>query len=384
MVQDTPELERSCVIYLGGTTGFFSREILRGILSMRQSGCDWDFRCMPATISLEELEASIENQRFHGVIARGLEEETARFLSEQGIPVVFIRSGEDEGANYINGPHPDDEKIGELAGEEFSSLNLGYWGFVHWGGVMWSDARRKVFHSYATARGVSNDTLSLAEGERRNWTAVRIIADWLKGLPKPCGVLACNDEAGLDVIHACDLLGLKVPDDVAVIGVDNDRLLCESASVALSSIDLRAADTGRAAAIQLGRMMGELGKSVELPTTIATCVMRESCSSVDRSKLIFQKALDYIHSRPLRNTKVDHLAVACGVSRRGMERAFEKCGGSSPGALIREVRLQAIVGLLKDHTSSIESVADQAGFSDAAGLSNFVKRMTGKNPSAFR
>jgi len=130
--------------------------------------------------------------------------------------------------------------------------------------------------------------------------------------------------------------------------------------------------------------LGLLSEDAEAPEMMAQCVRRESCEKVDRHKLIFQKALDYIHSRSLRTVKVDELARSCGVSRRGMERAFEKCGAVSPAALIRDVRLLAIIKLLEDQNSSIESVAEQSGFSDAAGLSNFVKRMTGKNPSSFR
>jgi len=372
------------VIYLGGTTGFFSREILRGVLTMRQAGCDWDFWAMPDTISIAELKACLNNQTVDGVIARGLPEDTARALIEHGVPTVFIRSSEDAGAEYINGPHADDSMIGEIAGEEFSRLQLGYWGFVHWEGVMWSEARKKVFHSYATARAVSNDTLALAESERKNWTAVERIAAWLKSLPKPCGVLACNDEAGLDVIHACAHAGFDIPGEVAIIGVDNDRLLCESSSVALSSIDLKPADTGRAAVIQLGKMLGILDEGMQAPIMGAQCIQRQSCDKIDRNKLIYQKALDYIHSKSLRNVKVDELARACGISRRGMERAFENCGVASPAALIRDIRLSAIIKLLKDHNSNIESVAEQSGFSDAAGLSNFVKRMTGNNPSYYR
>lgn len=372
------------VIYLGGTAGFFSREILRGVLTMRQAGCDWDFWALPDAITKEELIGCLENRRVDGVIARGLSEDTARALIEHGVATVFIRSAEDAGAEYINGPHADDNKIGELAGEEFSRLHLGYWGFVHWEGVMWSEARKRVFHSYATARAVSNDTLALKESERKNWTAVERIGEWLKRLPKPCGVLACNDEAGLDVVHACEQQGFDVPGDVAIIGVDNDRLICESGSVALSSIDLKPADTGRAAVIQLGKMLGILDEDVRAPVTVAQCIQRESCDKIDRNKLIYQKALDYIHSRSLRNVKVDELARACGISRRGMERAFEGCGVASPAALIRDIRLVAIIKLLEDRNSSIESVAEQSGFSDAGGLSNFVKRMTGNSPSFYR
>ena len=372
------------ILFIGERSGFFSRELLRGVLSMRPEGCDWDFWCMPTSIKEADLKSVIRHRRVDGIIARGLSEEMSRFISDLIIPSVLIRSAEDDSAEYINGPHVNDANIGKLAGIEFNHLNLGYWGFVHWEGVVWSEARKKSFHSYATSLGVSNDTLSLPSDARMNWQGVRAIADWIKELPKPCGILACNDEAGLDVLHACQLIGVSVPHEIAVIGVDNDRLLCESTNPSLTSIDLRAADVGREAALQLAYLLDPFGSKYESPINPASTVVRSSSHDVDRYMLTYQKAMDYIEARALRNISVSDVARACGVSRRGLERAFEKCAESSPATAIRERRIKSIITLLRDQTASLESISQQAGFSDAAGLSNFVKRMTGETPGAFR
>lgn len=372
------------ILFIGVSDGFFSREILRGILSMRTEGCDWNFWCLPADTSLTDIKHCIAIRNADGIIARGLPEKTANYLASSPHPCVFIRAGENDSAAYINGPHPDDEMVGKLAGEAFSILNLAYWGFIHWDGVMWSEARKNFFEIHATARRVTNSVLSLVKQDQLSWSAVREIASWLKKIPKPCGILACNDRAGLDVIQACQILKLRVPDDVAVIGVDNDRLLCDSSTVSLSSIDLNAANTGRAVAIQLGKMLGLLDPSIAPPINKASYIIRQSSQKVDNHQLTFQKALDYITSRPLSNIKVTELAKACGVSRRSIERAFSACNSDSPAAVIRASRIKTIIELLQEKSSSIESIAAQAGFSDAAGLSNFVKRMTGKNPGTFR
>ena len=372
------------ILYLGASEGFFSREIFRGILSMRPEGCDWNFWSLPSQSSIEDLQNCLKMHSIHGIIARGLPKETAEFISTSPYPCVFIRAGENDSAAYINGPHPDDEMIGKLAGEAFSLLNLTYWGFIHWKGVMWSEARRNFFQTHAENCGVKNAILSLNKKDQQSWTAVSRIAKWLKDIPKPCGILACNDKSGLDVLQACQLLGLRVPEDIAVIGVDNDRLMCESSAVSLSSIDLKAADTGRAAAVQLGKMLGLLDTLTAPPASQASYIVRQSSQKVDNLQIIYQKSLDYISSRPLRNMKVTELAKACGVSRRSLERAFTACSSESPAAVIRKSRVETIIELLQEKSSSIESIAGQAGFSDAAGLSNFVKRLTGKNPGAFR
>ena len=372
------------ILYIGDNEGFFSREILRGILSMRSEGCDWNFWNLPLLGSLEDLKECLEVHQIDGIIARGLPEETAKFITNHSCPCVFIRAGEDDAATYINGPHPDDEMIGKLAGEAFDLLNLNYWGFIHWRGVVWSEARRNFFQTYAEENGVKNEILSLDQSSQLGWSAVKKIASWLNKMPKPCGILACNDLAGVAVLQACQMLNLRVPEDIAIIGVDNDRLICESGSVSLSSIDLKAADTGKAAAVQLGRMIGLLNDFTPPTTQQASFILRQSSHKVDNQQLIYQKALDYISSRPLRNIKVTDLAKACGVSRRSLERAFLACEADSPATVIRKSRVESIIELLQEKSSSIESIAGQAGFSDAAGLSNFVKRVTGKNPGSFR
>ena len=370
------------ILILMERNSFFSREFLRGALAVRVD--NWEFLCIPHTLEVGELRQFLANHSIDGVIARGLGESVSQCVSSLGVPSVLIRGSEGESIEYINGPQVDDSAIGRLAGEEFQVLNLGYWGFVHWEGIGWSEARRASFHSYATAHGMSNDTLSLPASSRASWEGISRIASWLAKLPKPCGILACNDEAGLDVLHACRIKKYAVPGEIAVIGVDNDRLLCESSSPALTSIDLKASEIGRSAVIQLAQMIGGVGVDIEHAAGVARLIVRSSSHEVDRYRLVYQKAMDYIESRPLENTSVDELARFSGVSRRGLERAFEKYNSRSPALVMRERRMEEIMQLLKSSSSSLENLAAQTGFSDTAGFSNFVKRMTGSSPGALR
>jgi len=352
---------------------------------MRSKGCDWELWVLSPINERRQLEPILKSQKVDGVIGRGLSQELIGCVNEAGIPLVAIRGLQTPDDAEINGPHVDDAAIGSIAGDEFMRLNLGYWGFVHWDGVGWSEERRKSFHSHATSIGASNSTVSLSLEERSSWDGISKMVEWVKGLPKPCGVLACNDEAGVDVLHACQIAGLTVPDEVAVIGVDNDRLLCESAVPPLSSIDLHAVEVGKAAALQLRDNLSNDQQAVApQPVGSASMVVRESSHEVDRYLLAYQRAMDYISAKPLKGASVSEVASACSVSRRGLERAFAKHSGESPAAVIRKQRLAAIIQLLKNQPLSLENIAQQTGFSDAAGLSNFIKRMTGKPPGEFR
>lgn len=370
---------------MGNRQGYYAREVLRGVLSVQSECSDWDIWIVPMIHEKRQLRDLLGERKVVGVIARGIGEDLISLLKEEGVPLVVVRGLEASSDGGENALHVDDKAIGKRAGEEFVNLNLDYWGFVHWERVAWSEERRKSFHAYASSRGASNSTLTLASKERRSWDGVLKISRWLTKLSKPCGVLACNDEAGLDVLHACQTAGLSVPDQVAVIGVDNDHLLCSSTVPQLSSIDLHAVEVGRSAVKQLMTLLAcgeKIGQTVHAGQ--ATMVVRESSHAIDRYLLRYQKAMDYINARPLAELSVIEVAAACGVSRRGLERAFEQHSGESPAGVIRKRRLTGILKLLKNQSTSLDKVAQQAGFSDTAGLSNFVKRMTGKPPGAFR
>jgi len=377
--------DQQTILYIAIRQGFFSREVLRGVLTILQAGDGYEVWVIPVIHEKRHLKACLESREVAGVITRGLDGELMSVLQDRGIPVMAIRGPQTKSDDELNHLHVDDEAIGGKAGAEFERLNLDYWGFVHWQGVAWSEARKNSIQAYADARRARLSVVTLSESERHSWDGVLAIQSWLEKIPKPCGVLACNDEAGVDVLHACKLAGLSVPDQVAVIGVDNDRLLCESTIPALSSIDLFAADVGKAAARKLIAMLDSGGElKVDTHMGQSAMVVRESSHEIDRYLLVYQKALDYISSHALVGPSVSKVANACGVSRRGLERAFEKHSGRSPAEVIREQRLESILRLLKNQSLNLANLAQQAGFSDAAGLSNFIKRMTGQAPGTFR
>ncbi len=367
--------------------GYFSREVLRGLLAHRfdDSGTkDWELWVAPPMDDRKQLEACLASQNVVGVISRGLSRDLVQFLEKRDIPVVSIRGPEDHEEFGAHGLHVDDETIGSVAGGEFVHLNLSQWGFVHWQGVAWSEARKESIQRFGSSQGIEVNILSLPAEKRHGWAGVSDISSWLAGLAKPCGILACNDEAGVAVLHACKLSGLRVPEEVAVIGVDNDGLLCESSSPSLSSVDLHAAEIGRAAAGHLTQLLkGEL--SDPLPHIApAVMVVRESSHEVDRYLLVYQSAMNYIANHALRGPHVADVANACGVSKRGLERAFAKHAGGSPAEIIREQRTAGILRLLKNQSLGLANIAQQSGFSDASGLSNFIKHVTGKPPGAWR
>lgn len=375
------------IMFIAIRQGYFSREVLRGLLATRFAdavGNDVELWVAPPMDDQAQLEVCLENRNVVGVISRGLSRDLMAFIEKRDIPSVCIRGPEDSGEFALHGLHVDDDTIGRLAGGEFVRLNLSEWGFVHWQGVAWSEARKESLLAFARSQGVEVNILSLPENKRHGWSGVSDICSWLAGFAKPCGILACNDEAGVAVLHACKLSGFRVPEEVAVIGVDNDGLLCESSSPSLSSIDLHAAQIGRAAAHHLLQLLKSEDPGQLPHVAPAVMVVRESSHEVDRYLLIYQNATNYIASHALRGPHVTDVAAACGISKRGLERAFAKHAAGSPAEMIREQRAAGILRLLKNQSLGLANIAQQSGFSDASGLSNFIKNVTGKPPGAWR
>ena len=364
--------------------GHFSRELLRGVLDAQLSGQDYNVWVVPPMSDRQHLDACISSQNVIGVIARGLANELVEYLEEHRIPVVSIRGPRDTELLPSSGIHVDDDLVARLAGAEFDRLNLRQWGYVGWKGVTWSEAREQALVGFSQSQAADVKVLSLSEEKRDGWKGVAEIAKWVQGLVKPCGILACNDEAGVAALHACKLAGLSVPEEVAVIGVDNNYLLCESSSPSLSSIDIHAADLGRMAMYQLGERLEldwEGGAKHQEPTVM---VIRESSHQVDRYLLFYQIAVNYITSHALRGPSVAEVAESSGLSKRALERVFAKHASVSPGEMIREYRTNGILQLLKNQSLNLSMIAQQSGFADASGLSNFVKRVTGKSPGEWR
>ncbi|GAA5496545.1 LacI family transcriptional regulator [Rubritalea squalenifaciens DSM 18772] len=360
----------------------YGRQILSGLM-MEARAHDW-WNTMRLTASETDRDAIAQVlAQVDGVIVRDASPEVMEELKGQEVPTVVLRGamGEpvEESETMKAAAHVDDASVGALAVEELKRLSVKHWGFVGFEGVGWSRGRGEALMNHPAVV----HAIELRGNERESWSGVLRLAEWLRKVPKPIGVFGCSDSAGLTVLQACQYAGFSVPNQVAVIGVDNDVQLCHTSVPPLSSIDLHATGVGQRAAWQLANMLG-LPTKAEPVISPARLVARESSHEVDRYFLCYQKAVEWLSSNALRGPSVDELSDVTGISRRGLERAFEKHAKVSPASVIREHRMKAIEILLARDSLTLDRIAAQAGFTDAAGLSNFVKRQTGKSPRELR
>jgi LacI family transcriptional regulator len=212
------------------------------------------------------------------------------------------------------------------------------------------------------------------------------MSKWIKQLPKPVGLFTCDDHRGREALEACLLAGVRVPEDVAVLGVDNDSVFCNLAQPPLSSISLNAEGAGYQAAQLLEQMMMQPGKNLQKHINVHAVgvVTRQSTDIVAVDDPGLSKALRFIHDNRGAATTVADVVDHAGISRRGLEKRFRQFLRRSILDEIQNVRLDEAKRLLLDSSLSITYVALSAGFTNSAYFSQFFHKRVGMTPRQYR
>jgi LacI family transcriptional regulator, galactose operon repressor len=204
-------------------------------------------------------------------------------------------------------------------------------------------------------------------------------------LPKPVGLMACNDDRGRGVLEACRLAGVRVPEDVAVIGVDNDELFCELADPPLSSVALNTEHGGYRTAHLLDQLMQQKIRTPQRLIVEPTEVVARRSTDVkafDGREVV--TALSFIHRNRARDFTVNDVAHAVGVSRRNLEVKFRKSVGRTILTEIQRIRLDHAKRMLRETDLSIPQIAESSGYNSASYLTQVFRKETGASPVKYR
>ena len=208
---------------------------------------------------------------------------------------------------------------------------------------------------------------------------------WLKDLPKPVGIFACNDDRGQHVLEVCKLINLKVPEEVAVLGVDNDPLICELEDPPLASIALNVESAGFAAAKLLDRLINKkkiVGKQIMVKPSHVVQRQSSDILAVDDSEVA--SAIKYIKNNARNKILVKDIVGTTGISRRTLEKRFQKTVHRSIYNEIQQVRVELISKLLIETDLPISQITALFNFTDVEHVSRFFKREKGIGLREFR
>jgi len=311
-------------------------------------------------------------------IARAVE----ALRAAQGIPVIDVSA-----AGLVPDlpcVETDDEAISREAARHFLARDIQNYAFLGDPRFRWSENRR---HGFVAAMTEAGHTVAVFGGAGDAGAAREdeAIEAWLVSLPKPLAVFTCYDVRARQAIDACRRAGLAVPGMVAVLGVDDDELLCGLSSVPLSSVIPDAAGAGWQAAELLGRLMRgkEVDKRLWLLPPLGVSA-RQSTDTMWVDDPVVMKALRYVRDNACRGIKVADVAKDAGLTRRVLESKFLKHVRHSVHEAIARVQFRRIEELLKSTQLSLTDIAARTGFKHSEYLSVAFTRRYRKPPSRWR
>jgi LacI family transcriptional regulator len=277
--------------------------------------------------------------------------------------------------------------IGRMGAKALIGLGIKHFAYCGLAGLEFSDNRSLGFNQTLKESGHSASIyISPRQSLTESWyLEERRLARWLLSLPKPAGLMACNDDRARTLAEVCRLNGIPVPDEIAILGVDNDEQVCGSANPPLSSIALAAERGGYEAAALLDSMMcgRPLASKIVVVHPIRV-VQRQSTDILAIENMAIVRALRFVRENSNRSLRVPDLATVAGLSRRGLQDRFKEFIGRTPMEEIHRCRVEQVARLLVETNLSVGEIASASGFDIDAHLARYFARQVGMTPSAYR
>jgi LacI family transcriptional regulator len=368
----------------------FPYRLLRGVMRYsRESGERWAVcRMPPSFLRANGLPAVVRyavEWKADVVIGAFEPEDNLELFRREGIVVLAL----DNVSLFPDVPNitADYHRMGLLAARRFEARGFREFGFVGIRGLCWSDGRLEGFREYLEKAGYAGHIHFYT---REHWDSQwsyrpERLQAWLRALPKPVGLMACDDTRASFVVETCHSLGLRIPEEVAIIGVDNDEIQCEMSIPSISSIDVDLERGG----YELAEMVSEMvrdpsNKGHDILLRPLDIVTRESSNIITTKDQLVHQALTIIHSNLDRKISVPDILKEVPISRRGLEERFYKATGTSIYRYIIYQRVNHFAGLLLSSKESIANLAARMDEADPKSLSRRFKELKGCTPSAYR
>lgn len=323
-----------------------------------------------------------------GVIAALNTASESRCAKTFPLPVVNISSA--MAVSPVPRTMVDNQAIGVLAAEHYLERAFENFAFYGMKGIAYSNQRLEGFRDTLAAAGHGVETL-LAEPTFKvkgsEWLHQQAgLTKWIKTLPQPCGVLAASDARARQVMNSCRELQIQVPDQLAVIGVDDQQIICEHTHPTLTSVARNSLQEGYEAAELLDRLIS--GRPIEQQDSLVSplgVVTRESTDMVAVQDDRLREALVYLRENIEEPVTVAEVCRHIGVSRRWLEYAFSDSLGSSPFNYIRRQRLKHARRLLREErTTAINTIATRTGYTSSNQLAKAFRAEYGLSPRGYR
>lgn len=361
-------------------------KIVQGFGNFMSQHGRWDVYWDNELRSLQD-ESWLRTGGWSGVVSRHTNQLQVEVCHELGIPLVDVNNAKP----FRGVPNVElcNVAVGEMGGEHLVEQGFRHFGFFGYRDQVWAFDRRRGFVDALELAGKQCSVLEQdhprAETPEKSLEQLEEAGAWLLGLPLPAAVMAATDHRARLLIEAADHVGLKVPEDVAILGANDDEVRCSLACPSLSSVGTNHVRSGYLAAKALRTLLlDDTIAAEDLLVEPLAVVVRHSTDVVVVPDERIAKAVRHVALRACKGLTVQDLSAEVGVARTQLEEGFRKYLGRSPQAEIRRVQLVEVRRLLQETDLSIGAIAEQTGFSHQEYLSVFFKREMGETPGRFR
>jgi LacI family transcriptional regulator len=369
----------------------YGRGLLSGVAKFVREHHEWSVQCEEWRWA-DAIPDWFRHWQGDGVIAWVETPELAQVVHSLNMPVLDVR-GSVTGSD-LPLLSTDNKIVADLAAEHFMQRGFRHYAFCGFVGANYSDERSRFFQERLARAGLAcvfyqppetAHDAEVIELEKRGLFFQDHLARWLKSLPKPVGVMACNDIRGHQVMNACRRSNLAVPDEVAIVGVDNDEIFCELSDPPLTSVALDTRRIGYEAAALLERMMNGRkppARSILIPPV--EIIPRRSSDVLAISDRQLIAGVRYLREHAFGPITTNDLARTAGMSRRVFERRFAAQIGCSPKTEVLRLRLERAKILLADTDWTLAQIAERTGFKYSEYLHTVFTQKVGITPGKFR
>ncbi len=375
------------ILLLTDFSSGYSRNLLKGIVRYSKEVGNWSFQRMPLYYRMLYGENGVvewaKKWQADAIIAQ-LSDVNIELLNDLNIPIIV--------QNYRD----RNKAVSNLTGDYFNTgvmaakffLNRGYRNFAFYGfkGAIWSRERADGYSHEIEKQEYKLAILENDNKDREEWSYNHtVLGNWLQSLPKPVALFACDDHFALQISETCNVYNINVPDDIAILGVDNDDLLCNISDPPLSSIVLDVENGGYNA----GKLLHQLiTKEITEPFNIVVNPLiierRKSTEKYAVSDKNIRTILNYIEKNYANHLSVEELVKQVPLSRRVLEKKFKEETGESLYQYIQNYRIDQFTRLLITTDYSLFEAALQSGFENYKNVSRIFRKYKSLSPAEYR
>ncbi|MFH1195029.1 MAG: DNA-binding transcriptional regulator [bacterium] len=370
------------IVLLVETSRAFGRQLIMGIARFSRLNGPWSFYKEP--IDLKSSIPHLTSWKPDGIIMR--DTLIPKELLKLKIPTILAIhcSKYPRDLAVIK---TDSNAIAKMASEHLLSKGLQNFAFCGFKNFDWSNERGCYFDYFIKEAGCKiYNYIQPKSVKKIDWkNEQQHVSNWIKTLPKPIGIFACNDDRGQHILEVCKMINIKVPDDVAVIGVDNDPMICEIGDPPLTSIALNVESAGYNSAQLLSELMsGEKMTGQQILVSPTNIIQRQSSDILAVDDADVSAALRFIRANARNKILVKDIVKATRIGRRTLEQRFGKTIHSSIYNEIRRVRVEMISQMLIETDMPVSQITSLFNFTDVEHISRYFKKEKGLGLREFR